>query len=261
MRLTPSIAAALGLLLLGAPALAQEWENFRFVEDGFEVNFPGPPQVENTTWTSQYRYTLPAKIYRASKGAERYSVTVVDYRNIEQQGIERSKQCPPGAETCLGTQDGRQGAILGVGYWKQDVRGALAFATLKFLQRDAKVTDYNLQFQQVVEGYFLQLTNRDESRTFAYIMMHENRLYIFEGTTPKGAVEPGLFQGSVGVLNAEGNPIRYQDYYVNAVHGLRQQEPPPVRGGGRGAPAPGGGPAGGGGGGGAGAGGGGRGGN
>ncbi len=117
-------------------------------------------------------------------------------------------------------------------YWRMDIRGALAFATLKFLQRDARVTDFNLQFQEVIEGYLLNLTNRDESRTFAYITMHENRLYIFEGTTPKGYPEPALFQGSVGFVDANGNGIRYLDYYSNAIHGLRQHEPPPVRGGG-----------------------------
>jgi hypothetical protein len=110
-----------------------------------------------------------------------------------------------------------------------DIRGALAYATLKFLQRDARVTDFNLQFQEVVEGYLLQLTNRDESRTFVYITMHENRLYVFEGTTPKGNPEPGLFQGSPGFVDAKGNAIRYLDYYSNAIHGLRQHEPPPVR--------------------------------
>lgn len=228
MRVTSWMAAVL-LLLLRTPAFAQEWDNFVFIEDGFEVNFPGRPVIENGTWTSQYGYQLPSHIYRASHGAERYSVTVVDYRGIEKLGVERSKQCPPGAEPCIGTQDGRQGAIIGLGYWKMDVRGALAYATLKFLQRDAKVTDYNLQFQQVVEGYFLQMTNRDESRTFAYITMHENRLYIFEGTTPKGYPEPGLFQSSVGFVDANGGSIRYTDYYSNAIHGLRQYEPPPFR--------------------------------
>jgi hypothetical protein len=237
MRLTPWIAAALVLLFM-TPAVAQEWDQFVFVEDGFTVNFPGQPKIENTTWTSQYRYTLPARVYSASRGAERYSATVVDYRDIEKQGVARAKQCPPGAEPCIGTQDGRQGAIIGLGYWKMDVRGALAYATLKFLQRDASVTDFNLQFQEVVEGYHLQLTNRDGSRTFAYITMHENRLYVFEGTTPKGAPEPALFQGSVGFVDAKGNGIRYTDYYSNAVHGLRQYEPPPVRVGGAAPAAP-----------------------
>ena len=231
MRLTPWIAAAL-ILSLTTPALAQEWDQFVFVDDGFTVNFPGRPQVENTTWISQYRYPLPARVYSASRGAERYSATVVDYRGVEKLGVERRKQCPPGAETCIGTQDGRQGEIIGLGYWKMDIRGALAYATLKFLQRDVKVTDFNLQFQEVVEGYLLNLTNRDESRTFAYITMHENRLYIFEGTSPKGYPEPALFQGSVGFVDAKGNGIRYTDYYSNAIHGLRQYEPPPVRGGG-----------------------------
>jgi hypothetical protein len=229
MRLAPWIASTL-VLVLWTPALAQEaWDNFVFIDDGFEVNFPGRPRVENTTWISQYRYTLPARVYTASRGLEKYSVTVVDYRPVQKLGEERSKGCPPGAETCIGTQDGRGGAILGLGYWKMDVRGAMAFATLKFLQRDAKVTDYNLEFQQVVEGYILQLINRDESRTFAYITMHENRLYIFEGTTPKGSPPPALFQGSVGFVNAEGKEIRYTDYYANGIHGLRQYEPPPAR--------------------------------
>jgi hypothetical protein len=228
MRLTPWIAALLVLSLL-TPVFAQEWDEFVFVEDGFKVNFPGRPQIENTTWISQYRYTLPARIYRASRGSERYSVTVVDYRDIEKQGVERSKKCPPGAETCIGTQDGRQGGILGLGYWKMDVRGAMAFAMFKILQRDTKLTDLTVQFQDVVEGYSLQLTNPDGSRTFPYITMHENRLYIFEGTTPKGYPDPGLFQNSVGFVDAQGRGLRYLDYYSNAVHGLREHEPPPVR--------------------------------
>ena len=232
MRLTLWMGAAL-ILMLATPATAQEWDEFVFVEDGFKVNFPGKPQVENTTWMSQYRYELPARIYRASRGAERYMVTVVDYRPLEKMGPERSKKCPPGAETCIGTQDGRQGGILGLGYWKMDVRGAMLFTMQKLLQRDGvKLTDATLQFMDVVEGYALQLTNPDESRTFAYITMHENRLYIFEGTTPKGYPDPALFQGSVGFVDAKGQGIRYTDYYSNAVHGLRENEPPPYRAGG-----------------------------
>ena len=230
MRVTPWIAAV--VLLSAAPAVAQEWDEFAFAEDGFKVNFPGRPQAEDTTWTSQFHYSLPARVYRASRGTERYSATVVDYRGVEKQGVERSRQCPPGAETCIGTQDGRQGGILGPGYWKMDVRGAIAYATLALLKRDARVIDFNLEFQDVVEGYFLKLLNRDESHTWAYITMHENRLYVFEGTVPKGYPEPALFLSSVGFVDAKGNGIRYTDYYSNAVHGLRQYEPPPARVGG-----------------------------
>jgi hypothetical protein len=230
MRVTAWIAAAL-LLSLATPAVAQEdWDNFKFTEDGFEVNFPGKPNIETTTWMSQYRYELPARIYSASHGRERYSVTVVDYRPVLKLGEERAKRCPPGAETCIGTQDGKRGGIIGLGYSKMDIRGAMTFAALKFVQRPgAKVTDMNLQFEQVVEGLFMQVTNADESRTFGYITMHENRLYVFEGTVPKGYPEPALFQSSVGFVDAKGGSIRYTDYYSNAIHGLRQQQPPTFR--------------------------------
>lgn len=230
MRVISMIAAA-AVLSLAAPAFAQEdWDNFKFPEDGFEVNFPGKPDVQNTTWVSQYRYNLPAKVFSKTHGREKYSVTVVDYRPVFKMGAERAKQCPAGAETCIGTQDGRRGGIIGLGYSKMDIRGAMTFAALKMVQRPgAKTTDMNLQFEQVVEGLFMQLTNPDESRTFGYITMHENRLYIFEGTVPKGMPEPGLFQGSVGFVDAKGGSIRYTDYYSNAIHGLRQQEPPPFR--------------------------------
>ena len=230
-RVIGCLAAALAVSMV-APAFAQdqEWDEYTSIQDGFTVDMPGKPQIQTTTWTSQYRYVLPARVYTASHGAEKYSVTVVDYRPAEKLGEERFKQCPKGAETCLGTQDGRNGDIIGLGYWKMDVRGAMTFAMLKILQRDpaAKLTDMNLQFQQVVEGYFLQLANPDGSHTFDYITMHENRLYIFEGMTPKGYPVGDLFQSSVGFVDKDGNQIRYTDYYSNTIHGLRQYVPPPA---------------------------------
>ena len=94
--------------------------------------FPGQPKVTTTTWKSEFDYMLPARVYSAEKGRERYSVTVVDYGVIEQQGIARRKACPAGAEPCIGSD------LSGPGYWRHDVRGALIFATSKFLQRDAR---------------------------------------------------------------------------------------------------------------------------
>ena len=41
----------------------------------------------------------------------------------------------------------------------------------------------------------------DQSRTFAFVAMRENKLYILEGTVPKGYPEPGLFQQSIGWLD------------------------------------------------------------
>jgi hypothetical protein len=68
----------------------------------------------------------------------------------------------------------------------------------------------------------MQLTNADKSRTFAGIYMHENKLYIIEGTVPPGYPEPGLFQQSLGWLDEAGVSVRYQSYYSNGF-------PPPPR--------------------------------
>jgi len=71
-------------------------------------------------------------------------------------------------------------------------------------------------FVDLVEGNQLQLTNNaDKSRTFAGIYMHENKLYIVEGTVPAGYPEPGLFQQSLGWLDENGLGVRYQSYYSN----------------------------------------------
>jgi hypothetical protein len=34
-------------------------------EDGFRANYPGQPKVEATTHTTEFRITLPARVYRA----------------------------------------------------------------------------------------------------------------------------------------------------------------------------------------------------
>lgn len=224
MRVMALILASLGLVCPQA-ALAQEWSEFESKESGFTVNFPGEPRVSETTFESEYKYTLPARVYSANRGAERYSVTVVDYSGIEQMGIERAKACPPGAEPCIGSQN------TGRGYWKMDVGGAIVYATWQFLQRDAKVTHLMWNFIDLVEGQQLQLTNNpDQSRTFVFIAMHLDRLYIFEGTVPAGNPEPGLFQQSVGFLDYSGQRVRYQYVYSN-------RYPPPPLTGDRGQPA------------------------
>ena len=223
------------LALAAASAAAQEWTDFVSRDDGFRVNFPGEPKVTPATYTSEYGASLPSRVYATTRGSERYSMTVVDYRPIEKLLTERSKQCPPFAdERCTGIG---AGAAVGFGYWKTDVRGALVWASWQFMQRDAKVTHYMWNFIDLVEGHQLQLTNADRSRTFVAIYMHQNRLYILEGTVPDGYPEPGLFQQSLGFVDQDGNTVRYRDYYDN-------DYPPPAlvpgRGAGAGAAPPGG---------------------
>jgi len=99
MRKT-ALLIALALSVSGS-AFAQEWTEYTNKEEGFKVSFPGVPKVTETQWMSQFEYTLPAKVFSAERGRERYSVTVVDYHPIEQLGMARRKACPPGAEPSL----------------------------------------------------------------------------------------------------------------------------------------------------------------
>jgi hypothetical protein len=213
MRLIP-VAAAIVILSAVTPSFAQSWAEFVSKDDGFKVNFPGEPKVAQTTYLSEYGADLPARVYSVTRGRERFTVTVVDYRPIEKILTAKAKQCPPFAdERCTGFG---AGATVGSGYWRTDIRGALVWASWQFMQRDVKVTHYMWNFIDLVEGHQLQLTNnKDRSRTFVAIYMHDNRLYILEGTVPAGDPEPGLFQQSLGFVDKDGNGIRYRDYYDN----------------------------------------------
>lgn len=211
MRLIPLIAAALSLLT-AEPCFAQGWIEFASRSDFFSINFPGEPKVRDIAYRSEYSITLPGRVYSHEDGANRYSVTVVDYSNAEKLHVERLKNCK--AE--LGDGDSCNNPA------RTDVRGAMIYAVWAFFQRNAKVTDYGYSNVDLVEGHRLQLTNADGSRTFVTIHMHENRLYIIEGTVPARSPAPGLFQQSLGFLDKDGKTIRYQSIYSNGF-------PPPPR--------------------------------
>jgi hypothetical protein len=229
MRTTTFILAA--IFALSGVAAAQDDEYYVNTGDGFKVYFPSPPKLTETTWTSQQNFMLPARIYSVDKGKEHYAVTVVDYSGIEKMGIERVKTCPAGAPLCRGTD------LSGPGLWKHDVREATEYGTFKLIQRDAKVTGLTWSQHDMVEGNEIQLLNADQSRTYAYVAMHEMKLYIAEATVPKGYPPATLFQTSFTWVDTSGNTIRYQTMYNNEFHGMRQYPVPPhagAAGGGRG---------------------------
>jgi hypothetical protein len=206
-----SLTSALLWLSLAAPASAQEWTEFISKEDGFRVNFPGQPKVTETTWTSEYGADLPARVYAADVGKSRYTVTVVDYGQSERLLTAKAKACPAWAdERCTGVE------VVGLGYWKMDIAGALLHATVRFLQRDARLTHLSWNFVDLVEAHLIQMTNNaDQSRTFGTISIHEDKLYVLDGTVPRGYPEPALFQQSMGYVDKDGNGIRYRSTYSN----------------------------------------------
>ena len=201
------------VLWLSGSAFAQDWDNYVNTQDGFSVNFPGAPRVTETTFKSEYGADLPARVYTAARGPERYSVTVADYSQAPRLLDEKAKTtCPKdyADERACGLNNA------GRGYWKEDIGGALLWGTYEFVKRDAKVTHLAWAWQDLVEGHELQLLNNaDQSLTFAFVTMHQNRLYILEGTVPKGSPVPGLFQQSLGFVDKEGRGVRYQSVYSN----------------------------------------------
>ena len=208
MRLTPLMLVALVLSVSGV-SFAQEWIEFANRDDRFTCLFPSQPKITETTYQSVHKADLPARVYSATQGQSRYSVTVVDYNQAQRILTEKAKQCPPGTEPCLGGPGN-------AGHWKDDIRGALIHASWQFMQRDARLTSYVWDNVDQIEGHQLQLTNNaDKSRTFAGIYMHENKLYIVEATVPAGYPEPGLFQQSLGWLDENGIGLRYQSLYSN----------------------------------------------
>jgi hypothetical protein len=206
MRLMPLISSVL-LLVLSGTSFAQEWHEFSSLEDRFSINFPGQPTVTETTWVSQFSAILPARVYSGTQGAGRYSITVVDYNPIERLLTERSRTLPALYLAVV---------VYGIGYWKTDVRSAVVYAAAKYLERDAKITSLISNFSDLVVGLMVELTNNaDQSRTYASIYMHENRLFITEATVPKGYPPPLIFQQSLGWVDEAGTRIRYQNMYHN----------------------------------------------
>ncbi len=208
MRLISLVSAAVVLCCV-RPVSAQEWVEYTSPVDLFTVNFPGQPTVRDITYITEFGLTLPGRAHGYDQGASHYSVTVVDYGGAQTLHAARLANCDKYPNLCANP-------------WVGELRGAMDYAVRGFLRRDAKVTDYAYNNTERIEGRRIQLLNADRSQTFVMIHMHDNRLYILEGTTAAGAPPPGLFQQSLGFVDRGGFRVRYDTAYSNAY-------PPPPR--------------------------------
>ena len=212
MRLIPVIAAVLSVFI-ACPSFAQGWIEFASQEDYFTINFPSEPDVQDITYDTEYFITLPGRIYSYEDRGSRYSVTVVDYTDAAQRHTELR-------DSCLASGADGDSCTYRLA---TDLRGAIDYATWEFLKRDdAKLTHFVYTQADRVEGHALQFDNADGTRTYVAIHMHEDRLYILDGTVSANSVPPSLFQQSMGFLDAEGNSVRYDSPYTNGF-------PPPPR--------------------------------
>jgi quinol monooxygenase YgiN len=55
---TSALLSFVVVLTFAPPAVSQDWAEYTNREDGFRVDFPGQPSVQQTSWASEYGYTL-----------------------------------------------------------------------------------------------------------------------------------------------------------------------------------------------------------
>jgi len=213
MRLNPVLPATL-ILLVSGPALAQEPTEYVSKADYFSISFMGQPTVRDITYPTEYRITLPARVYSSDARRNHYAVTVIDYRDAVKIHAVRNDKCmaDAGADrpglTATQRRDLVGDACQDDG--AKDVRGAMMWATWNVVQKAAKVTHLAYYNSDLIEGHEIHTINADESRTYAVIHMHENRLYIAEATAPKGAPAANWFQISLRFLDDQFKLVRYQ---------------------------------------------------
>jgi len=190
------LISVVSILLFFQPSFAQGWSQYTSATDRFRIHAPGEFDVRDISYDSEYGAVFPARVYSYEDGANRYSVTVVDYTDSRRIHAAR----PDRTEADLDL------------YWEVDVRASIAYAAWNLRNRGGELTYDAYHYIDRVEGHQLQITNDDQSRTYAAIYLHDSRLYISEATVAPGSPPPGMFQQSLEFLDEDGNKIRYRIY-------------------------------------------------
>jgi len=210
MRLLWLAAGAFVFSLEAAPAQAQEWSQYFAFDDLFSVDFPSEPTIHETTYMTEFGFTLPARVYTAEDDFGTYSATAVDWREAEELHQEGYEACQVRTGDRGGGDEPGLCSRLFAG---MEIRGATLHAAFGFLERGSEVTHFGYVHNERVEGIRIQLLNEDGSRMFVSIFWHEYHLYITEAITPQGMPAPILFATSLGFLDEEGLRISYNDKY------------------------------------------------
>jgi hypothetical protein len=172
-----AIAVSVAIVVSVVPALAQDWIEYTDRAERFMINFPGQPTVRAATWESQRDDALPARVYSAQAGAQRYTLTVVNLAAIVQPS---------------------------------DVKGSVAWAAWQFRQRGGRITYDAYAQSDRIEGHELHITNADNTQTWVAIYMLARRMYILEAVVPPNSPGAVHYLQSLIVLDDKGERIRYE---------------------------------------------------
>jgi len=177
--------------------LGQGWFQYASSVDSFRIHTPGDFKIEEVEYFSEYGAVFPARVYSFESGRNHYSVTVVDYTDSKAIHAARTNRT--------------EADYLSL-YWEIDIRASVAYAAANLRSRGGQVTYDAYHYIDRVEGHQLQITNTDQSRSYAAIYLHESRLYIVEATVAPGLPPPGMFQQSLEFIDEMGQRIRYRDF-------------------------------------------------
>lgn len=193
MRFSTFVLAMIASLY-ALPVTAQGWIEFREEQEFFGINLPGDPSISEISYHSEFGADYPGKVYTASDGQVNYKVTVIDY-------------------TASAELEGSRGV------W--DYSGAVAYAAWQMRKLGGEFTHDGWTEADRIPGHQLQITNDDQSRTYAQIHSWAKRLYVFEAHAPPGATPPIHFQQSVVFLDQDGAVVRYDTDFVTRIDSAR----------------------------------------
>lgn len=179
-----------------APDVAEEsgWTRFEYRDQNFRVNLPQEPTISTQPYTSEYGGVFPSTIYETYEGDSYYSVTVVNFANAKQVYEDMSEQVNvPGPHN----------------FWLYMQLGAIDYTARQFRLRGGEVIYDAWHAIDFIEGHKLSIINPDNSRTYAGIYRHADRLFVLEATVPEGAPSQAGFLESLHILDDEGERVRY----------------------------------------------------
>lgn len=172
MRFAARVLAAF-VVLASAPVLAQGWAEYRNTEEGFLVNMPGEPRAETIRYATQSGASVPARLFFAAEGMNRYTMTVV---NLSSSAVD---------------DDGAK---------------AMANEAARLRQRGRIRLDQSSELDGI-HGHQLSFVESDGRRVLIQLYYYNHKLYIAEGNTAPDAFEAALFQTSVAMIHPDGRVV------------------------------------------------------
>lgn len=179
-----------------APEIAEDssWTRFEYKDQNFRANLPHEPTITTESYLSEYGGVFPSTIYEAYDGDSYYSVTVVNFANAKQVYEDMSEQVNvPGPHN----------------FWLYMQLGAIDYTARQFRLRGGEVIYDAWHAIDFIEGHKLSIINPDNSRTYAGIYRHADRLFVLEATVPEGEPSQAGFLESLHILDDEGERVRY----------------------------------------------------